>query len=29
VVASGHDGEMIGKLEKTVFDCPDPRALAG
>jgi catechol 2,3-dioxygenase-like lactoylglutathione lyase family enzyme len=20
---------MIGRLEKTVFDCPDPRALAG
>lgn len=22
------DGAMIGQLEKTVFDCPDPRALA-
>lgn len=23
-----HDGAMIGRLEKTVLDCPDPRALA-
>jgi len=25
----GHAGPVIGKLEKTVIDCPDPRALAG
>jgi catechol 2,3-dioxygenase-like lactoylglutathione lyase family enzyme len=23
------NAEMVGWLEKTVFDCPDPRALAG
>ena len=25
---SGHHEDMIGRLEKTVLDCPDPRALA-
>jgi len=26
--ADGHVSRMIGRLEKTVIDCPDPRALA-
>jgi catechol 2,3-dioxygenase-like lactoylglutathione lyase family enzyme len=28
VVAADNHIDMIGRLEKTVFDCPDPRALA-
>jgi catechol 2,3-dioxygenase-like lactoylglutathione lyase family enzyme len=26
--AAGHAARVIGRLEKTVLDCPDPRALA-
>src|SRR3954469_1599365 len=27
-VRAGENAAMIGRLEKTVLDCPDPRALA-
>jgi catechol 2,3-dioxygenase-like lactoylglutathione lyase family enzyme len=27
-IAPRHDAGMIGRLEKTVLDCPDPRGLA-
>jgi catechol 2,3-dioxygenase-like lactoylglutathione lyase family enzyme len=29
ILACWHAGGVIGRLEKTVIDCPDPRALAG